>query len=137
VRVRTFLPANDPRQTISDERTESPRFHLTQVLDGPNRVATWVGAQVPDGAEIRHTIKVVPRRVAYAIPQDLPVPSTYPPSTAAALRPEKEIQVDAPEIAEALASVGADRGAVMERLRRIHDFTHRLTTVRSKGRPTR
>jgi len=133
VRVRTFLPANDPRQTISDERTESPRFHLTQVLDGPNRVATWVGAQVPDGAEIRHTVKVIPRRVAYAIPQDLPVPSTYPPSTAAALRPEKEIQVDAPEIAQTLASIGADRGAVMERLRRIHDFTHRLTTRPFKG----
>ncbi|ABS27658.1 7TM domain-containing protein [Anaeromyxobacter sp. Fw109-5] len=133
VRVRTFLPASDARQTISDERTESAGFHLSQVLDGPNRVATWVGAQIPDGAEIRHTVRIVPRRVAYAIPADLPVPTSYPASTAPALRPEKEIQVDAPEIAAALASIGADRGSVMERLRRIHDYTHGLTTRPFKG----
>ncbi|WP_242360903.1 7TM domain-containing protein [Anaeromyxobacter sp. SG17] len=133
VRVRTFLPASDARQTISDERTESAGFHLSQVFDGPNRVATWVGAQVPDGAEIRHTVKIVPRRVSYRIPAELAVPSSYPPSTAAALRPEKEIQVDAPEIAATLARIGADRGTVMERLRRIHDYTHGLTTRPFKG----
>jgi transglutaminase-like putative cysteine protease len=133
VRVRTFLPANDARQTIADERTESSAFHLSQVFDGPNRVATWVGAQVPDGAVIRHTVKVVPRRVSYAIPADLPVPSSYPASTATALRPEKEIQVDAPEIAATLARIGADRGPVAARLRRIHDFTHGLTTRPFKG----
>jgi len=83
-----------------------------------------------DGAQIRHSFKVLPHRLAYTLPADLQVPEVYPPSAAPFLRPEKEIQVDAAEIGEALRRIGADKGTVVDRLRRIFDLTHGL-----KGRP--
>ena len=131
VRVRSFLPVSDARQTITEEHDlSSGGLHLTQVMDGANRVATWQGSEVPDGAQIRHTFKVLPHRLAYTLPADLPVPDVYPPSAAPFLRPEKEIQVDAAEIGEALRRIGADKGTVPDRLRRIFALTHGL-----KGRP--
>jgi len=133
VRVRTFLPTSDARQVISDERDVSSGLHLSQGVDGANRVATWTGAEVPDRAQIRHTFKVLPRRVVYALPEDLAVPATYPASTASWLRPERDIQVDAPEIAAALSRIGADRGTVVERLRKIFAFTGGLAPRPFKG----
>ena len=133
VRVRTFLPSTDARQVISEERDLSSGLRLTQSVDGANRVATWVGADVPDRAQIRHAFKVLPRRVVYRLPDGLPVPAAYPPSAAAWLRPEKAIQVDAPEIEAKLAAIGADRGGVVERLRRIHDATAALAARPFKG----
>src|SRR5512138_3981157 len=82
VRVRTYLPSTDARQTISEERDLSSGMRLAQTVDGPNRVATWTGAEVPDRAQIRHAFKVLPRRIAYTIPGGLAVPATYPPSAA-------------------------------------------------------
>lgn len=123
VRIRTFLPSNDQRQTISEERDVTSGLRLSQVMDGANRVATWVGAEVPDRAQIRHSFKVVPRRISYDLPADLEVPASVPASAAAWLRPEKEIQVDAPEIAATLARIGADHGKLVERLRKIYDLT--------------
>lgn len=133
VRVRTFLPSSDARQTISEERDVSSGLHLAQGVEGANRVATWIGGAVADRAEIRHSFKVLPRRVEYALPADLAVPATYPASAAAWLRPEKEIQVDAPEIAATLARIGADGGPVVERLRRIFDLTAALAPRPFKG----
>jgi len=133
VRVRTFLPSSDGRQVISEERDVSSGLHLSQAVDGPNRVATWTGAEVPDGARIRHTFRVLPRRVAYALPGDLAVPAAYPASAAAWLRPEKEIQVDAPEIGATLARIGADSGTAVERLRKIYELTAGLAPRPFKG----
>lgn len=133
VRIRSFLPANDAHQTISEERDVSSGLHLTQVTNGANRVATWTGAEVPDGATLRHTFKVVPHRMTWTIPAELPVPTDYPASASAWLRPEKEIQVDAPEIREALVRIGAQEGPLLERIRRIYDFTSRLTPRPFKG----
>src|SRR5512138_3628274 len=82
VRVRTFLPSSDARQTISEERDVTSGLHLSQAVDGPNRVGTWSGAEVPDGARIRHTFRVLPHRVVYELPADLAVPESYPDSAA-------------------------------------------------------
>ncbi len=133
VRVRSFLPSSDLHQTVTEERDQSSGLHLTQTMDGPNRVATWTGANVPDGARIRHGFVVLPRKVVHEIPPELEVPSSYPASAAAWLRPEKEIQVDAPEIRSTLQRVGADRGTVLERLRRIHDLSASLQSRPFKG----
>jgi transglutaminase-like putative cysteine protease len=133
VRVRTFLPTSDPHQTVSDEQDASSGLHLAVTMEGPNRVATWIGADVPDRASIRHTLRVLPRPVVFDLAADLAVPETYPPSVAAHLRPEAEIQVDAPEIADALARIGGHEGSARSRLQRIFDFTSGLTTRPFKG----
>ena len=133
VRVRTFLPSTDARQVISEERDLSSGLRLSQTVDGANRIATWAGAEVPDRAQIRHAFKVLPRRIVYRLPEGLAVPESYPASAAGWLRPEKEIQVDAPEIAAKLAAIGADRGEVVERLRLIYDATAGLAPRPFKG----
>jgi len=133
VRVRSYLPASDAHQAVSEERDLSSGLHLTVAAEGADRVATWQGGDVPDGAEIRHGFKVLPRRMEYELPPDLPVPASYPASVAVHLRPEKEIQVDAPEIAALLGRIGADRGPVRARLRRIYEATAALTPRPFKG----
>ncbi|ACL66892.1 transglutaminase domain protein [Anaeromyxobacter dehalogenans 2CP-1] len=133
VRVRSFLPSSDAHQTISEERDQTSGLHLSQSMEGPNRVATWSGADVPNGARIRHAFKVLPRRVSYDLPAGLEVPAAYPPSAAAWLRPEKDIQVDAPEIRATLQRIGADQGGVVERLRRIHALAASLQPRPFKG----
>ncbi len=133
VRIRSFLPSNDAHQTVSEERDVSSGLHLTQVIEGANRVATWTGAEAPDGAQIRHSLKVLPRRVEYAIPAEVPVPDSYPASVAVYLRPEKAIQVDAPEIAATAKRIGADQGPLLERLRKIFELAAGLTPRPFKG----
>lgn len=133
VRVRTFLPASDVRQRVSEERNDSPSFHLTTELDGLNRVATWSGGEVPDGARIRYALSVIPREVRFEIDPQLAVPAVYPASVAAYLRPEQEIQADAPELLATLKRLGADQGTAHERLKRIHAFTTGLGGRPFKG----
>ncbi len=133
VRIRTFLPSNDAHQVVSEERDVSSGLHLSQQVQGPNRVATWAGAEVPDRAEIRHSFKVLSHRMVFAIPPELAVPPSYAPSVATQLRPEKEIQVDAPEVRAALRRIGGDTGTVLERLRRIYDATSALAPRPFKG----
>ena len=133
VRVRSFLPSSDAHQAVSEERDSALGLRLTQAIEGPNRVASWSGDRVPDKAQVRHAFKVLPHRVEYVVPADLPVPDGYPTAVAAHLRPEKEIQVDAPEIAATLARIGGDHGTVLERLRRIFDLSAGLTPRPFKG----
>jgi hypothetical protein len=102
-------------------------------MEGANRVATWSGAEVPDDARVRHSFKVLPHRIAYTIPTDLAVPDVYPASAASFLRPEKEIQVDAPEIAETLKRIGADSGTLLERLTRIYALARGMKPRAFKG----
>ncbi|HET9555250.1 MAG TPA: 7TM domain-containing protein [Anaeromyxobacteraceae bacterium] len=133
VKVRSFLPANDAHQVVADEKESATGMHLTQVTEGANRVATWTGDRVPDKAQIRHSFTVLPHKMEYVIPPDLQVPDGYPASVAVALRPEKDVQVDAPEIAATLERVGADHGTVLERLRKIFDVAAGLTPRPFKG----
>jgi hypothetical protein len=133
VRIRSFLPSSDAHQTVSEERDLSSGLHLAQATEGANRVATWSAAEARDGSEIRHGFKVLARRIEYAIPPELPVPGSYPASVAAQLRPEKAIQVDAPEIAETVERIGSGQGPLLERLRRIHELAAGLAPRPFKG----
>ncbi|HSP78598.1 MAG TPA: 7TM domain-containing protein [Myxococcaceae bacterium] len=133
VRVRTFLPSSDVHQQISEEENSAPGLHLTQQVDGVNRVARWMGSNVGDGVRIRHSFSVLPTALRYQIPEDLAVPAAYSPSIAAYLRPEKAIQVDSPEILATLERINADEGPVLERLRRIYALTSGLSPRPFKG----
>jgi hypothetical protein len=132
-RVRTFLPSSDAHQQISQEENQAPGLHFDQRLDGLNRVATWTGTDVPEGTRVRYSFTVLPSAIQFRIPTGLPVPETYPASVSPFLRPEKEIQVDAPEIAATLKGIQADQGTVLERLRRIYTLTSGLKARPFKG----
>jgi uncharacterized protein with transglutaminase domain/transglutaminase superfamily protein len=133
VRVRTFLPVSDERQTISAEENTSPGLHFQSEPDGLNRAALWTGGGVADGTRLHYRYAVLAQAVRYDLAADLPVPGAYAPSVAAYLRPEESIQVDSPEIARTLAALGADQGGIAERLQRIQRFTSGLVQRPFKG----
>lgn len=133
VKVRTYLPVSDERQTITAEANQGAAMRFAAEADGSNRLGVWVGGGVGDRTELRYTFSVLAEPIRYQLPDGLEVPRTYPESIAPLLRPEEAIQVDSPEIAATLVRIGADRGDVRGRLERIHAFTSGLTQRPFKG----
>ncbi len=133
VRVRTFLPASDARQVIGDEQNESAGLAFTSESVDGNRVATWQGTDVGGGRSLTYRFTALPAEVRFEMDPGLALPDSYPASVSAALAPEKEIQVDAPEIDEEARAIGALVGPVPQRLRAIFDATAALTQRPFKG----
>jgi transglutaminase-like putative cysteine protease len=133
VRVQTYLPVSDSRQSVSGEENVSPRLHLSTEFSALNRVATWTGGNLPDGTRIHYGFQVVARPIRFELSPELEVPAVYPAALRALLQPEPDIQVDAPEVRTALLHIGADHGPIVDRLRRIYDFTGKLAQRPFKG----
>ncbi|MFZ6180994.1 7TM domain-containing protein [Nannocystis pusilla] len=134
VRVATYAPADDVRQTIREESQSAPQvFHHTFESEGLNRQAIWLGAPVPDGSEIRYEFSALLSAVHFSIAPDLAVPESYPQSVREHLQPTEDIQVDAPEVRERLRAIGADRGPLGERIQRIYGDTDSLGFRTFKG----
>ncbi len=133
VRARTYLPTSDDRQTISNERNDSPGLKLDVSPERLSRLATWTGAGVTDNAHITYDYEVLILPVRYEIDPDLEVPAYYPASVAAYLRPEDDVQVDSPEIAAMLHELGADAGTALARVEKIYAFTSAITQRPFKG----
>lgn len=132
-RVRTFLPATDARQIVSDESNDSPGLSFATDVVGQNRTAVWHGNEVKDGATFTYRFSVLPNAVRFDIDEALPVPDAYPSSVVGALAAEKDVQVDAPEIEARAREIGALDGPVLHRLRVIHDATKSLAQRPFKG----
>lgn len=132
-RVRTFLPASDAHQTISEENDAAPGFHFASETVDQNRVATWSSGSVPDGARIEHSISVVATALRFELDDSLELPNAYPASVHRYLQPEEAIQVDSPEITATLRRIGADRGPLVARLRAIFELTAGLRQRPFKG----
>ncbi|MBI4816853.1 MAG: transglutaminase [Deltaproteobacteria bacterium] len=133
VRVRSYLPVSDARQTVSSELDDSPGLTFETSPEGTHRLATWSGSAVPDGTEARYKLTVLSRPIHFNVDPTLPVPARYPASVTPLLNPEPSIQVDDPSIAAKLAELGADQGPVLSRLRAIFDYTSSLPQRPFKG----
>ncbi|MCA8967092.1 MAG: transglutaminase [Kofleriaceae bacterium] len=133
VRIRSFLPLSDEHQQISDEQSSAPGMHFTSDTTGPSRLATWTGNGVPDGARLRYGYSLLASPLQFDLDPELPVPDGYGSSLAPYLRPEDDIQVDAPEIAATLHQIGADHGSTTARLHAIYDYTSSLPQRPFKG----
>lgn len=134
VRVATFAPADDARQTISEESQSSPpTLHHTIETKGLNRQAIWLGAPVPDGTELRYEFSALVSAVRFNITEDLAVPESYPRAVREELQPTEAIQVDDPEIRALLRRIAADRGPLITRLHAIYEHTEGLGYRSFKG----
>jgi hypothetical protein len=132
-RIRSFLPLSDEHQQIGDERSTTPDMHFAADSTGANRAATWTGSSLPDGVRIEHRFSVLAQPLSFRLDPDLSVPATYSASLAPYLRPEDDIQVDAPEIAATLRELGADQGSLTARLLAIYRYTSSLPQRPFKG----
>jgi len=133
VRVRTFLPLSDPRQTVRDETNDGPGTHLATRIENGNRTAVWTAGSAPDNTSIRFAFNTLVSPISYDVADGLALPDIYPANIATFLRPEKDIQADDPIIAKTLVSIGADKGSAAARLRRIFAKTESLRGKSFKG----
>ncbi len=133
VKVRTFLPLQDEHQQIADERSSAPGLHVATDATGADRVATWTGSSVPARTRVTYSYSVLASPIEFRLDPDLEVPERYSASLAPFLRPEEDIQVDAPEIVATLRAIGADHGTLTARLHAIYDFTSSLAQRPFKG----
>ena len=116
VRVATYAPVDDVRQTIREESQTAPQvLHYTVENEGLNRQAIWLGAPVPERVEIRYEFSALLSAVEFTIAPDLEVPESYPRAVREYLQPTEDIQVDAPEIRERLHTIAADHGPLGDR----------------------
>ncbi len=133
IKVRTFVPVTDDRQTVTAEEQTARELRLAFEPDGGNRLAVWTGGGVGDRAEARYAYSVLTEAVRYDLAPGLEVPTSYPEAVARQLLPEDAIQVDSPEVDALARRIGADRGDVRQRLERIYDFVSGLPQRPFKG----
>ncbi len=131
--IRVFLPVTDERQQIANEHREDGRFRFREEVAGLNRLGSWTAATASDGETIAYAFDFRARALQYDIGDELEVPDRYPESIAAYLRPTDTVQVDAGEIAAELHTIGADEGALLDRIRRIHERVRGLESRPFKG----
>lgn len=121
IRVSTYLPRTDARQSVSEELNSSGALTLNLESDALNRVATWRGDSVQGKQDVRYEFTAQARHVRYRIPDDLPIPAKYPDSLLPYLAAEEGIQKDDPAIvAELRRIVPEEHPAIHSALTRIH-----------------
>jgi hypothetical protein len=134
VRVRSFLPRSDDRQTIREESYTSGDLRGTEEMAGENRRVTWSAGSIRGPRTITVSYMASARAVRYALPPDLAIPTGLPAELQEDLKGTDTIQVEAPEIADLLQKIAPEPRTVGGTLRAIFDYTHgQLTSVPFKG----
>lgn len=105
IRMQTFLPRSDARQTVLQEQHAPGPFVQNQVTEGLNRIASWEAEGVQGRQEVRYTVLVQAKPVRYQLPAGVPIPRHYPDQLAPYLQAEEGIQVDDPLIAARLEQI--------------------------------
>lgn len=133
VSIQTFAPVNDLRQEVVDEAGSSGDLRLDSERFGVNRKLRWSGSRVGNDVAVSYSYSILSRPLRYDLDPRLAVAEVYPAAVARFLRPEPTVQVDAPQIREALVQAGADRGPVLSRLERIYGVASGLRARPFKG----
>ncbi len=122
--VKIYVPRSDENQTIIETRSSDvPNMQVRVENESANRVSIWSGASVPDETLINYSFTVIPRGRTYKIDPEIRVPDHYSSAMARYLTSSEAIQVDSPEILEALQTIGADSGTLLSRLEKIYEMT--------------
>lgn len=134
VRVRTFLPETDERQTVTHLGTTAANGLVMSIdRQGLNRRAQWGGRTVADGERISYRVSVAAADRHYEIDPRLPTPDSVAPDLQPYLAATDAVQADHPEVQRALHDLGAHEGPVLERLRAIFDYVRALGSESFKG----
>lgn len=134
VRVRTFLPRSDDRQTVGQENTMSADLPGTEEGDGINRWVTWRAPAVFGPRSITVAYRVACRAVRYRLPANVALPLPVPRGLEDDLRPTDTIQADAQEIGALLDRLAPPPRTLEGTLRAIFDYTHdRIEVAPFKG----
>ena len=135
VRVRTFLPRSDARQTVRQERFSGPEMSALEEIEADNRVITWSSPALGGPHSITAEYRVSARAQRYLLPDpDPPIPETAPAVARPQLEPTETIQSDHPEIGELLDRIAPGPRTIGKTLRALFDYTHdRIEPIPFKG----
>ncbi len=122
VRLQTYLPLNDSRQTVLSERDEAGGFALhTQVAQG-GRLAVWTAPAFNGHQTLRHRVRVRTEGVRFDLSPDFRLPDVppagVPPET---LAPTDAVQSTSPEILALARELRPKDGSLVGFLRAVFD----------------
>lgn len=121
IRIQTFLPRTDSRQSVDNEESSSGPFVSSIHTDTLNREVSWNAENVAGQHDIRYAYSVRARHVRYEIPEGLPIPASYPATLAPYLADEPGIHRDDPQIERAVnAIVPTGSRTMLDVLTRLH-----------------
>ncbi len=134
VRVRTFLPRSDDRQTVRNEQFTARDATAQEERQGDNRAMTWRSQPLEGSRTIAIEYRVAGRAVRYALPGDLPLPLAVPEALEPETHPSPAIQSDHAEIGAQLDRIAPPPRTLGTTLSGIYEYAHdRLEPAPFKG----
>lgn len=135
VRVRTFLPRSDNRQTVRQEILSAPEMSGVEEVRGDNRLISWSAPSLSGRHSITVSYRVSGRAVRYVLPSpDLPIPSALPKEMGDYLGATETIQTDHAEIGDLLQRIAPEPRTIEKTLQAVFDYTHdNIESVPFKG----
>ncbi len=133
IRIRTFLPRSDDRQTVREESFSSSEMQRTEEVRGGNRRVNWSAPSVRGPRTLTVAYRVSARALRYVLPSSAAIPVDLPAGLERDLEATETIQSAHPEIAALLDRLAPPPRTVASALRAIFDHTHALDPVPFKG----
>lgn len=131
--VRTYLPQQDTRVTLSGEKLTSDLPGHLERFSGDNRSGEWHGGAVDGARAIRIEYTAYAQHVRYDLDTGIRVPGPPADRRDPLLASTPSIQADDPEVA-ALAEKLCPTGTSLDAgLRAIHEYCQQLDYVDFKG----
>lgn len=126
VRLATFLPVSDSRQTVLSESFEQGPLVLADEVTPAGRLAEWTGSP-PDGQHtVRYTARLATRELRYELPAGLGFGGALSDSLRRQLEQTDAIPYRHPEIRELWRNIRPAQSAdQVQVLGAIFDFTYR------------
>ncbi|MDH5327600.1 MAG: UUP1 family membrane protein [Gammaproteobacteria bacterium] len=120
IQLGTFLPRSDARQKIMDEQSSPGLFSLGLQSDALNRMAQWTADSVSGNQTVRYNYSVLGRHVRYVLPENAPIPNSYPQLLQKYLLSEPGVPVNDPLIELELAKILGSEPNIKPALTAIH-----------------
>ncbi|MFV2061306.1 MAG: UUP1 family membrane protein [Gammaproteobacteria bacterium] len=123
IKLLTYLPKTDLRQTISGEENSSGVFTLSLQSDADNRIANWQAPSVTGRNNVRYSYSVLAKHMRYEIPENYPIPKVVAKHLQQYLQAEPGIQVNDPLIEQTLKTLfPKNEPTIKEALFTIHRY---------------
>jgi transglutaminase-like putative cysteine protease len=133
VSVRTFLPASEETQSITDELASAPSLSFRREQTPLYTAGEWSQYNAQGPHQILYSFSAQIRPVQYRLDAGLRIPDHYPKSLAQYLAPTEVIQLDHPLIRELSDRVRDPEHRELATLKNIYDYASGLAGRPFKG----
>lgn len=133
IRISTFLPVSDQRQTISEEINNSPSYNFSFNKSQDNKEGEWEATNANGVQSLSYFFKFQGKAIQYIIDSSLTNDNKFPPGFEKYLQTTENIQVNHPQIQELFLNTVGSETRVLSILDSIHKYTHALASRPFKG----